>query len=87
MHWSGMRSRSRSGLACSPRWRPSWAGRALYAAMGGDGGSLDAALAYSNTIFAGAILIWLFNSLANVIRGTGNMLAAGGGRLRRARSY
>ena len=25
-------------------------------------------------MFAGAILIWLFNSLANVIRGTGNML-------------
>ena len=48
-------------------------GRALYAAMGGTGGSLTAALAYSDTVFAGAILIWLFNSLANVIRGTGNM--------------
>src|SRR6266853_163139 len=33
-----------------------------------------AALAYSNAIFAAATLIWLFNSLANVIRGTGNML-------------
>ena len=41
--------------------------------MGGSDGSLTAALAYSNTIFAGAVLIWLFNSLANVIRGTGNM--------------
>jgi MATE family, multidrug efflux pump len=49
-------------------------GSALYAAMGGTGGSLAAALAYSNTLFAGAALIWLFNSLANVIRGTGNML-------------
>ncbi len=49
-------------------------GRALYAAMGGSGASLTAALAYSDTLFAGAILIWLFNSLANVIRGTGNMI-------------
>jgi putative MATE family efflux protein len=48
-------------------------GRTLYAAMGGSGLSLNAALIYSNVIFAGAVLIWLFNSLANVIRGTGNM--------------
>jgi putative MATE family efflux protein len=48
-------------------------GRAIYAAMGGNGRSLDAALTYSNVIFAGAILVWAFNSLANVIRGTGNM--------------
>ncbi len=48
-------------------------GRALYSAMGGVDGSLDAALAYSNTLFGAAVLIWLFNSLANVIRGTGNM--------------
>jgi Na+-driven multidrug efflux pump len=45
----------------------------LYAAMGGSGPSLAAALTYSNLIFAFAILIWVFNSLANVIRGTGNM--------------
>ncbi len=48
-------------------------GRWLYAAMGGDGASLEAALIYSHVVFAGAILVWLFNSLANVIRGTGNM--------------
>jgi putative MATE family efflux protein len=48
-------------------------GRALYAAMGGSGASLAAALTYSNVVFAGAILVWLFNSLANVIRGSGNM--------------
>ena len=48
-------------------------GRALYAAMGGRGASLDAALTYSNWVFAGAVLVWLFNSLAAVIRGTGNM--------------
>ena len=43
-------------------------------AMGGRGGALTAALTYSNVVFGGAILIWLFNSLANVIRGTGNMM-------------
>jgi putative MATE family efflux protein len=48
-------------------------GRLLYAAMGGSGASLDAALTYSGVVFAGAILVWLFNSLANVIRGSGNM--------------
>ena len=45
----------------------------LYAAMGGRGASLEAALTYSNVVFAGAVLLWLFNSLANNIRGTGNM--------------
>jgi putative MATE family efflux protein len=48
-------------------------GRWLYGALGGSGASLAAALAYSHVVFSGAILIWLFNSLANVIRGTGNM--------------
>src|SRR5881409_2131695 len=46
----------------------------LYRAMGGSGASLTAALTYSNVVFSGAILIWVFNSLANVIRGTGNMV-------------
>src|SRR5712692_1625446 len=48
-------------------------GRWLYAALGGTGASLAAALTYSNAIFSSAILLWLFNSLANVVRGTGNM--------------
>jgi Na+-driven multidrug efflux pump len=48
-------------------------GRWLYGALGGRGASLAAALTYSNVVFSGAILIWLFNSLANVIRGTSNM--------------
>ena len=50
------------------------AGRWIYGtAMGASGASLEAALIYSNITFAGAIFIWLFNSLASVIRGTGNM--------------
>ena len=49
-------------------------GRALYAAMGGTGGALDAALGYSNAIFAGAVFLWLLNAQASILRGTGNML-------------
>ncbi|WP_249931346.1 MATE family efflux transporter [Ramlibacter sp. 2FC] len=48
-------------------------GRWLYGSMGGTGASLEAAMTYSNWVFAGALLVWLFNSLAAVIRGTGNM--------------
>src|SRR5262245_47144097 len=46
----------------------------LYAAMGGRDASLDAAVTYSALVFAAAIPLWLFNSLAAVIRGTGNMI-------------
>lgn len=49
-------------------------GSPLYRALGGSGGSLDAALVYSNIIFAGIPLTWLMNAFASVIRGTGNML-------------
>lgn len=48
-------------------------GRWLYRLMGGGGAALEAAVTYSNWVFAGAVLVWLFNSLAAVIRGTGNM--------------
>lgn len=48
-------------------------GRWLYARMGGTGAALEAALTYSNWVFAGAALIWVFNALASVIRGSGNM--------------
>jgi len=54
-----------AALACGPM---------LYAVMGGSGASLAAALVYSNIVFLGAIPLWLYNSLAAVIRGTGNML-------------
>ena len=38
------------------------------------GGELNAALIYSNVVFAGNVLLWILNALASVIRGTGNML-------------
>jgi Na+-driven multidrug efflux pump len=46
----------------------------LYRAMGGEGASLRAALDYSNVVFTGAVLVWVMNALASVVRGTGNML-------------
>ncbi|MCC7281077.1 MAG: MATE family efflux transporter [Acetobacteraceae bacterium] len=49
-------------------------GAQIYGAMGGQGASLAAALAYSDIVFAGVVLVWLMNALASVIRGTGNML-------------
>lgn len=49
-------------------------GRDIYRAMGGDGASLDAAMAYSNVVFAGNVLLWITNAFASIIRGTANML-------------
>src|SRR5262249_47451380 len=49
-------------------------GRPIYRALGGEGGELEAALSYSNVVFAGNVLLWAMNGLANVVRGTGNML-------------
>ncbi|HEX9820744.1 MAG TPA: MATE family efflux transporter [Methylomirabilota bacterium] len=48
-------------------------GAALYGVLGGRGGTLDAALAYSDAYFLGVVAVWLANTLANVVRGTGNM--------------
>ena len=50
------------------------AGPTLYRLLGAQGPVLDAALQYSNVVFGGALLLWLFNALASCIRGTGNML-------------
>lgn len=49
-------------------------GRPIYAALGGSGGALEAAVIYSNVVFAGNIFTWAMNGLASVIRGAGNMM-------------
>ena len=49
-------------------------GRPVYALLGGSGAALEAALAYSNIIFGGALAVWVANTLASVLRGTGNMV-------------
>jgi putative MATE family efflux protein len=48
-------------------------GPLLYHALGGQGRSLDAALRYSNCLFAGAIAVWIVNLLASSLRGSGNV--------------
>lgn len=50
-------------------------GRGLFALLGGKGGVLAHALTYSNILFGGAVLVWLANTLASVLRGSGNTLA------------
>lgn len=49
-------------------------GPALYHLLGGRGEAQHAALTYSHIVFGGALLIWTFNLLAAVIRGSGDML-------------
>src|SRR6267154_103580 len=48
-------------------------GRQFFSALGGRGGVLDEASSYSRVLFSGAIAIWLVNTLASVVRGTGDM--------------
>lgn len=48
-------------------------GPAIYRLLGGQGGVFAQAIVYSNTLFSGVVCIWLFNTLASVVRGTGNM--------------
>lgn len=48
--------------------------RPLYTLLGGRDETLRHALAYSNIVFAGAGVVWLANTLASILRGSGNML-------------
>ena len=51
------------------------AGRALYGLLGGRGAALEQALAYSQVLFGGAVLVWIANTLASLLRGSGNTFA------------
>src|SRR3954451_16602163 len=48
-------------------------GRLFFYALGGRDGVLEEACSYSDVLFSGAIAIWLVNTLASVVRGTGDM--------------
>ncbi len=63
------------GFAAAFTLGPLLFGRALYSAMGGTGAALDAALTYSNIVFLGATSVWLLNTFASILRGSGQMLA------------
>ncbi len=49
------------------------AGPLFYRALGGRGDALDAALRYSNYLFAGSIPVWVVNLQAAALRGAGNV--------------
>ena len=48
-------------------------GRQFFMLLGGRGRVLEEACNYSQVLFSGAIAIWLVNTLASVVRGTGDM--------------
>ncbi len=48
-------------------------GREFYSLLGGRGQVLEQAMHYSQVLFSGAVSIWLVNTLASVVRGTGDM--------------
>ncbi len=50
-------------------------GPVFYALLGGRDAVLDEAVRYGQVLFAGAALVWLLNTLASILRGTGNMRA------------
>src|SRR5476651_2111270 len=48
-------------------------GRQFFTLLGGRGRVLEAACDYAQVLFSGAVAIWLVNTLASVLRGTGDM--------------
>ena len=50
-----------------------WGGPRFYALLGGQDAVLQEAVQYGQVLFSGAVLVWLLNTLASVLRGTGNM--------------
>ena len=47
-----------------------WGGPMLYRVLGGQGDALQAAIKYSNYLFAGAIPVWIVNLQAAALRGS-----------------
>jgi len=52
-------------------------GRPIYGALGGSGAALDRAVAFSTVLFLGCVAHWGSNTLASVLRGTGDMKTPG----------
>jgi len=48
-------------------------GPVFYRLLGAHDAVLDEAIAFSTVLFSGAVLVWVSNTMASVIRGTGNM--------------
>ncbi len=52
-------------------------GRTIFGALGGSGGALDGAEAFATILFLGCVVHWVANSMASVLRGTGDMKTPG----------
>ena len=52
-------------------------GRPLFGALGGSGAALEGAVAFSTVLFLGCGAHWLANTLASILRGTGDMRSPG----------
>jgi putative MATE family efflux protein len=52
-------------------------GRPLFSALGGSGAALEGAVAFSTVMFLGCGAHWLANTLASILRGTGDMHSPG----------
>ena len=52
-------------------------GRLIFGALGGSGAALDGAEAFATILFLGCIVHWVANSMASVLRGTGDMKTPG----------
>lgn len=56
-------------------------GPILYRWLGGEGAVLAEAVRYASVLFSGAVFVWMSNTLASVVRGTGNMSIPSAGRV------
>jgi putative MATE family efflux protein len=52
-------------------------GRQIFGALGGSGAALDRAEAFATVLFLGSFAPWIANSMASVLRGTGDMKTPG----------
>jgi putative MATE family efflux protein len=52
-------------------------GRQIYGALGGSGRALEGAISYASVLFLGCGAHWVANTLASVLRGTGDMKTPG----------
>jgi putative MATE family efflux protein len=52
-------------------------GRQIYGALGGSGAALERAISYAHVLFLGCLAHWIANSMASVLRGTGDMKTPG----------
>lgn len=52
-------------------------GRSIFGALGGSGAALDGAVSFATILFLGCGVHWVANSMASVLRGTGDMKTPG----------